>query len=90
MSAILYGELGIKAQNKSLPVSKGDCTLLQGNQVWAITDKHLVAGHNSMFHFQCLDGILASYVTRKYVFIMKHSCLARISIVAVLCSSPHV
>lgn len=29
MSAILYGELGIKAQNKSLPVSKGDCTLLQ-------------------------------------------------------------
>lgn len=90
MSAILYGELGIKAQNKFLPVSKGDCKLLQGNQVWAITDKHLVAGHNSMFRFQCFDGILASYVTRKYVFIMKHSCLACISIVAMLCSSPHL
>lgn len=90
MSAILYGELGIKAQNKSLPVSEGECKLMQGNQVWAITDKHLVAGHNSMFRFQCFDGILASYVTRKYVFIMKHSCLACITIVAMLCSSPHL
>lgn len=48
MSAILYGELGIKAQNKSLPVSKGDCKILQGNQVSVITDKPLVAGHNAV------------------------------------------
>lgn len=60
MSAILYVELEIKVQNKSLPVSKGDCKILQGNWAWAITDKHLVAGHKFLFHFQCFDGILAS------------------------------